>query len=57
WRRKAGQLQRSLEMEPDNPRRLAELLRTLNHYDPQQVIRLFEQRDPKVAFKNPEAVR
>lgn len=57
WRRKASQLQRSLDLEPENPRRFAELLRALNHFDPQQVIRLFELRDPRVAFSNSEAVR
>eukprot|EP00930_Biecheleria_cincta_P069015 TRINITY_DN5680_c0_g3_i1.p1 TRINITY_DN5680_c0_g3~~TRINITY_DN5680_c0_g3_i1.p1 ORF type:complete len:744 (+),score=122.25 TRINITY_DN5680_c0_g3_i1:128-2359(+) len=57
WRRKAGQLQRSLEAEPDNPRRLSDFMRALNHFDPQQAIRVFEQREPQVAFRNSEAVR
>lgn len=29
----------------------------MNHFDPQQVIRIFEQREPRVAFENTEAVR
>jgi len=32
-------------------------LRALNHFDPQQVIRRFEQQDPRVAFANSSAVR
>jgi len=57
WRRKAGKLQRSLEADPENPRRLSDFMRALNHFEPQQAIRVFEQREPSVAFANAEAVR
>lgn len=57
WRRKAGQLQRSLESDPENPRRLSDYMRALNHFEPQQAIQVFEHREPRVAFSNAEAVR
>jgi len=51
------QLQRSLDAEPGNPQRLADLLRALNHFDPQQAIRLFEQQEPRAVLANTAAVR
>jgi len=57
WRRRAAQLQRHFNAEPGNPHRLVDLLRALNHFDPQQAMRTFEQQDPRVAFVNNEAVR
>jgi len=36
---------------------LAQLMRAVNHFDPQQAIRLFELREPRVAFANADAVR
>jgi hypothetical protein len=50
-------LQRSFEAEPGNPQRLTDLLRALNHLDPQQAIRLFESQEPRAAFTNRDAVR
>jgi len=50
-------LQRSFEADPGSPQRLADLLRALNHFDPQQAIRRFEQQEPRVAFANNNAVR
>mmetsp|Transcript_79251 Transcript_79251/g.183915 ORF Transcript_79251/g.183915 Transcript_79251/m.183915 type:complete len:746 (-) Transcript_79251:208-2445(-) len=57
WRRRAAQLQRSFDAEPGSPQRLADLLRALNHFDPQQAIRRFEQQEPRLAFANNDAVR
>lgn len=51
------QLRRSHEADPDNAQKLGELLRALNHFDPQQVIRIFENQDPRTAFGNEAAVR
>lgn len=36
---------------------LAELLRALNHFDPQQAIRRFEQHDPQTVLSNKAVVR
>lgn len=57
WRRRVAQLQRSVDTDPGNPRRFADLLRALNHVDPQQALRLFENQEPKAAFSNNDAVR
>jgi len=35
---------------------VADLLRALNHYDPHQAVRLFEQQDPNAALGNRDAV-
>lgn len=50
-------MQRSLEQDPNSTQRLTELMRALNHFDPQQAIRIFERQEPKVAFANSDAVR
>mmetsp|Transcript_165156 Transcript_165156/g.292478 ORF Transcript_165156/g.292478 Transcript_165156/m.292478 type:complete len:769 (+) Transcript_165156:68-2374(+) len=57
WRRRAAHMQRSFEADPSNTQHFAELLRALNHFDPQQAIRRFEQQEPHVALANKNAVR
>lgn len=50
-------MQRSFEADPSNTQHFADLLRALNHFDPQQAIRRFEQQEPHVALSNKNAVR
>lgn len=57
WRRRAAQLQRAYDADPTNQHRFADLLRALNHFDPQQAIRVFELQEPRNAFANDASVR
>jgi len=57
WRRRATTLQRSYDADPNNSQRLAELMRALNHFDPQQAIRRFEDQDARVAFNHNNVVK
>eukprot|EP00405_Crypthecodinium_cohnii_P040677 CAMPEP_0206555238 /NCGR_PEP_ID=MMETSP0325_2-20121206/17663_1 /ASSEMBLY_ACC=CAM_ASM_000347 /TAXON_ID=2866 /ORGANISM="Crypthecodinium cohnii, Strain Seligo" /LENGTH=744 /DNA_ID=CAMNT_0054055477 /DNA_START=56 /DNA_END=2290 /DNA_ORIENTATION=+ len=57
YRRRAAQLQRTVDADPKNQQKLADLLRVLNHFDPQQAIRVFERQEPTVAFESDTCVR
>eukprot|EP00927_Polykrikos_kofoidii_P066748 TRINITY_DN62312_c0_g1_i1.p1 TRINITY_DN62312_c0_g1~~TRINITY_DN62312_c0_g1_i1.p1 ORF type:complete len:758 (+),score=141.32 TRINITY_DN62312_c0_g1_i1:96-2369(+) len=57
WRRRATALQRNFDADPNSKQRLSDLLRALNHFDPQQTIRLFERQEPRTVLANKEAVR